>query len=75
MGPPTVADGAAEVNVMVCGAACGVTLFDAADGALVPMALMATTVQVTATPFVSPVTVIGDVSWGGDEVIAPQVAV
>jgi hypothetical protein len=38
----------------------GVTLFDAADAALVPTALFAVTVNVYAAPFVRPVTTIGD---------------
>ena len=42
------------------GAAAGVTLADAAEGTLLPSALMATTRQVTGTPLTSPITVIGD---------------
>ena len=42
------------------GTVAGVTLFDGADGALFPTAFVAITVQVTATPFVRPLTVIGD---------------
>jgi hypothetical protein len=45
----------AEIYVMA-----GVTLLDAALGALVPMALVAVTVKVYAVPVVSPVTVMGD---------------
>ena len=37
----------------------GITLLDDADGALLPAALVAMTVNVQAAPFVSPVTVIG----------------
>ena len=37
------------------GTVAGVTLFDAADGTLDPAALAATTVNVYAVPFVSPV--------------------
>jgi hypothetical protein len=37
----------------------GVTLFDAAEATLVPMALVAVTVKVYAVPFVRPLTVIG----------------
>ena len=37
----------------------GVTGFDAAEGALIPAALLAVTVQVYVVPLVKPVTVIG----------------
>ena len=37
------------------GTVAGVTLFDAADGALVPIALVAVTVKVYAVPLVRPV--------------------
>jgi hypothetical protein len=37
----------------------GVTLFDACDGALLPLTFVATTVHVTAVSFGRPVTVIG----------------
>jgi hypothetical protein len=37
----------------------GVTLLDAADGALEPLALVAVTAKVYAVPLVSPLTVIG----------------
>ena len=40
--------------------ATGVTAFDAAESALIPTALMAVTRQVTLTPLVKPVTVIGE---------------
>jgi len=40
------------------GTVAGVTLFDAADAALVPTAFVAVTVKVYAVPLVSPVTVI-----------------
>jgi hypothetical protein len=48
-----------EVSKYVTGDT-GVTLFDAADAADVPLALVAVTVNVYAVPFVSPVNVIGD---------------
>ena len=38
----------------------GVTVLDAADGTLLPWALVAMTVQDTATPLASPNTVIGE---------------
>ena len=44
------------------GAAVGVALFDAAEAAPVPMALVAVTVKVYAVPLVRPVTVIDDVA-------------
>ena len=40
----------------------GVTIFDAPDGTLVPVAFNATAVQVTAVPLVNPLTVIGEVA-------------
>jgi hypothetical protein len=55
------------------GVVAGMTVFDAAEAALVPTPLMATTVQVTGVPLVSPVTVIGDVLLLA--LCAPQVAV
>ena len=61
----TVACALPAVAVPIVGApgtVAGVTLFDAADGALVPTALVAVTVHVTAAPFVSPGTVMGDVA-------------
>jgi uncharacterized protein (DUF983 family) len=45
-------------KVITCDA-CGVTLFDAADGAPVPVVLVALTVNVYAVPLVRPVTVQG----------------
>jgi hypothetical protein len=45
-------------NVIVCGA-LGITLFDAAEAWPVPALFVAVTVNVYATPFVSPATVIG----------------
>ena len=51
----------------------GVTLFDATEGAPVPKALVAATVQVTAVPLVNPVTVIGDAAPVFER--PPQVAV
>ena len=44
------------------GPAVGVTLFDDAEGGLVPTVLRATTVQLTAIPLVRPVTDIGDIA-------------
>ena len=55
------------------GTVAGVTLFDAADGALVPMAFVAVTVQVTAVPFTNPVTVSGELV--PDALCVPHVAV
>ena len=43
------------------GVAAGVTLFDAADAALVPTAFVAVTVNVYPAPLTNPMTVIGDV--------------
>ncbi len=51
----------------------GVTLFEAEEAALFPTAFVATTVQVTAVPFVSPLTVIGELV--PVPVLVPQVAV
>ena len=42
------------------GTVAGVTLFDAPDAALSPTLLVASTVHVTATPFVSPLTKMGE---------------
>ena len=42
------------------GTAPGVTLLEAAEGALLPTALLANTVQVTGAPFVKPLTTMGD---------------
>ena len=55
------------------GAPAGVTLFEAAEAAPVPIAFIATTVNVYAVPLVRPVTVIGEpvlvaVSPPGEEV-------
>ena len=55
------------------GTVAGVTLFDAADGALLPIALVAITVQVTGVPLVKPITVMGDIVLLA--LCAPQVAV
>ena len=41
------------------GTVIGVTLFDAAEGALTPTAVVAVTVKVYAVPFVNPETIIG----------------
>ena len=65
-----------EVAVPMVGASggvAGVTLFEAADGALFPTELVATTVQVTLTPLVRPDTVMGEVV--PEALWAPQVAV
>ena len=64
-------DELSEVAVGVVDA--GVTLFDTADEALFPTAFVASTVQVTAVPFVRPVTVIGEA--GAEVLRVPQVAV
>jgi hypothetical protein len=48
----------AKVIVCAVSGATGVTLFDAADGEPVPMPLVAVTVNVYATPLVSPPTLI-----------------
>ena len=55
------------------GALAGVTLFEGSEGALEPTPLLATTVQDTATPFVRPVTAIGE--FAPVAVRVPQVAV
>ena len=69
--PPTAMTGAA-VKEIDC-VPCGVTLLDAADTALLPAALLATTTQVTADPLVNPLTTMG----GVDPVLLwfPQVAI
>ena len=54
-------------------ASVGVTLLDGVDGALPPIPLVATTVQVTATPLLRPLTMIGDP--GPFALCVPQVAV
>lgn len=72
----TVADPSPALMPVMVGASgtlAGVTLFEGADGALLPMALVAITVQVIAVPLASPVTVIGDALPDCD--CAPQVAV
>ena len=50
-----VLPGVAFTFVGAPGTVAGVTLFDAADGALDPIALVATTRNVYATPLVNPV--------------------
>ena len=55
------------------GTVAGVTVFDAADGALVPALFVAVTVQLTGVPFVRPVTTIGDPA--PDALCEPHVAV
>ena len=72
----TVAWALPAVAVPIVGAVgtvAGVTLFDAADGALLPIALVAIAVQVTGVPLVKPITVMGDVN--PVLLCAPQVAV
>ena len=51
-----VLPGVAVTPVGGPGIVAGVTLFDAAEGALEPAPFVATTVKVYAVPFVSPVT-------------------
>ena len=51
----------------------GVTLFEAVEGALLPTMLVATTVQVTGVPFVTPVTTMGETV--PETLCAPHVAV
>ena len=48
------------VTVKLTGAAVGVTVVDAPELTLVPIALVAVTRQLTATPAASPVTMIGE---------------
>ncbi len=59
----TEADPSPAVAVPMVGApgkpACGVAELEAAEGAPVPMALVAVTVKVYAVPLVRPLTVIG----------------
>lgn len=55
------------------GTVAGVTLLDAAEAALLPAAFVANTVQVTAVPFVKPVTVRGEPA--PEAVCPPHVAV
>jgi hypothetical protein len=50
----------AATFVGASGTVAGVAAFDATDAVLVPSAFVAVTVNVYATPLVSPVTVIGD---------------
>ena len=47
------------VSVKLLATPIGVTEFDAADGTLIPSALLAVTVQVYEMPLLRPVTVIG----------------
>ena len=54
------------------GTVAGVTLFDANDDAPFPTAFVARTVHVTATPFVRPVTEVGEA--GSELLLPPQVA-
>ena len=58
---------------VIVGMVPGITLFEALEAPLFPTALVATTVQVTATPFVRPVTTIGEAE--PDALMAPHVAV
>ena len=72
----TVACALPAVAVPIVGAVgtvAGVTLFDAVDGTLLPIALVAMTVQEIGVPFTRPLTVIGDVN--PVLLCAPQVAV
>ena len=55
-----VLPGEATTAVGAFGTVTGVTLLDAAVGALLPKALVAITVQVTAVPLANPVTTIGE---------------
>ena len=65
--------GAALVIVGAPGTVAGVTVFEEADGALVPTALVAVTAQLTGVPLVRPVTtIVGPVP---EALRAPQVAV
>jgi hypothetical protein len=50
----------AALMVGAAGAAAGVALFEAAEAALVPTALVAVTVQVTGVPLVRPLTTMGE---------------
>ena len=63
----------AQSNPFANNASVGVTLFDGADAALGPMPLLATTVQVTATPLLRPATTIGEAA--PFMLCVPQVAV
>ncbi len=72
----TVADPSPAATPLILGApgiVDGVTLFEAADGALLPAAFVAITEQVTETPFERLPTVMGEV--GPVLLCAPQVAV
>lgn len=72
----TVADALPAVAVPIVGApgaVAGVTLFDAAEGVLVPTPFVAVTVQVTGVPLMSPLTVIGEPP--PDALCVPHVAV
>ena len=85
IGEPPLLPGAVKVTIACAlpavavpmegalGTVAGVTLFDAADGALLPIALVAITVQVTGVPLTNPITVMGDVN--PVLLCAPQVAV
>ena len=68
-GGATVAGSGGSVTEFI---ATGVILFEAAEAELLPFALVATTVHTTATPFVRPITVSGEVPPA--LVRAPQVA-
>ena len=69
---PAVADPIVGAPGTVAGAK-GVTLFELADAAPVPIAFVAFTLQVTATPLARPLIVIGDA--GAVALCAPQIAV
>ena len=55
------------------GSVAGVTLFDAAEAALLPSAFVAITLQAIGVPLLSPVTVIGEAAPVA--LCAPQLAV
>jgi hypothetical protein len=63
------------IDVSVGFGAVGVTAAEAADEALLPTLLVATTVQVYELPFVSPVTVIAVVMLVADFEVEPVVQV
>ena len=64
--------GVAVTPVGASGTVAGVTLAEGDDGALVPTALVAVTVHVTAVPFVRPATTMGEPA--PEALCAPQVA-
>ena len=84
MAEPPLLAGAVNVTVAVAlpaeavpivgapGTVAGVTLFEAPDAGPVPTGFVAATVHVTAVPFVSPATVMGDAA--PDALCVPHVA-